>query len=158
MNYYGEDYRSVTIHYTMKNGTTLTRIYQTRTGKDPSDAWRRLTRIFDKGAYVLECNTLDELLKQANMVQWDASKEFVEIEGEEVLTLLTALWYDAEAGNLSQSNPDYSESHTYIELWQMYPDGQGQFQQQLFVSPQATKTWAFLTNYAKTHNIENWFY
>ncbi len=158
VNYYGADYRPVTIHYTLTNGATLTRTYQTKTGKDPSDAWRRLTRFFDKGAYVLECDTLDELLKQANMVQWDASKQYVEIEGEEALSLLTALWYDAEAGHLSQSNPDYSEEHTYLELWQMYPDGQGDFRQQLFVSPQATKTWAFLTAYAKSHNMENWFY
>ena len=158
VDYYGEDYRSVTIHYTLKNGTTMTRIYQTRTGKDPSDAWKRLSRYFDKGSYVLGWGSLEALTDQIDMVQWDTSKEFEPIEGEDVLTLLKCLWYDAEAGNLSQSNVDYSKSHTYLELYELQADGLQVFRQQLYVSPQATKTWAFLTNYAKTHNIEDWFY
>ena len=110
-------YTSVTIHYRLKNGTTLTRYYY---GLDSGEAISRLQNFTNTPAYILGVNSVEELLEGLEYAYYSDENFYREVDHEIWLQKLAeALYADAAAGNLSQKS--YAKS--YVELQYRYSDG-----------------------------------
>ena len=98
---YDGEYTPVTVHYRLKNGTTLTRYYY---GNLRGEAVAKLHQFTSTPSYILGVNSAEELLKNLTRVSYSGESFYQEIEEDEWRQkLVQALWLDAENGNLNQS-------------------------------------------------------
>jgi len=115
-DYYHQYYTAVTIHYRLKNGTTLTRYYY---GVSSGEAIRRLKHFTNTPGYILGVNSAQELAAGLEHAYYTDEYDFLEVNDKAWLEKLAeAIYADAAAGNLSQN--DYGKS--YVELQYRYSD------------------------------------
>lgn len=94
-------YTPVTVHYRLKNGTTLTRYYY---GDLIGDAVKKLHEFTNTPIYILGVESAEELLKNLRFVYYNDDNFYHEVaEAEWQQKLAEALWQDAQDGNLHQS-------------------------------------------------------
>lgn len=94
----GRNWTTVTIHYVLKNGTTLTRYYYGKTG---GEAVNRLKNFTNTPQYILGVSSPEELLQD---LIYAYLGEYGEVKDPQWLEKLAhALYADAAAGNLNQS-------------------------------------------------------
>lgn len=137
---YSAGYTSVTIHYQLKNGTTLTRYYW---GLTKGEAIRKLQNFTNTPAYILGVNSAEELIEGLEYIYYTDDNFYHEVDNEIwQQKLAEALYADAAAGNLSQKQDSYY-GKGYVELQYRYSDGSYRY---LSVSVPAsaknTKQWA----------------
>lgn len=109
---------AITIHYQLKNGTTLTRYYY---GKNDLEAVRRLKTFTNTPAYILGVNSAQELIENLEYAYFDGDDFYKLVEDDVWLEKLAeALWQDAVEGNLQQKQ---GVTNRYVELNYRYKDG-----------------------------------
>jgi len=139
-----EDYSNistVTIHYVLKNGSTMTRYYYTA---NKSEAMKRLASYIALPQFVLGFENPDEMVKNLKHVSVYDSRENREIEDPQWLEkLLNALFEDATAGNLHHEGKDFVFE---LQLDFEYEDGRysGQY---IYITEKATSTVQWLKEY-----------
>ena len=98
-------YNTVTLHYVLKNGTTMTRYYYTAKN---SPASQRLAAYVSTPAYTLGFETPEEMAKFLRMVYW-YDQDLGEITDKQWLEkLAAALFADAVEGNLVSDGGNYA--------------------------------------------------
>lgn len=109
---YYQSHTPITIHYQLKNGTTLTRYYY---GSLTGEAVKRLHQFTNTPIYILGVESAEELLKKLTGVYYNDDQFYREVaEADWQQKLAEALWQDAEDGNLYQSFMGGSKA--YVEL------------------------------------------
>lgn len=110
-------YNTVTLHYVLKNGTTMTRYYYTAKN---SPASQRLAAYVSTPAYTLGFETPEEMAKFLRMVYW-YDQDLGEITDKQWLEkLAAALFADAVEGNLVSDGGNYAFE---MQLEYEYDDG-----------------------------------
>lgn len=137
-DYYHKNYTAVTVHYRLKNGTTLTRYYY---GLSSGEAIKRLKNFTNTPAYILGVSTPEALVENLQYAYYTDDNFYHEVKDAHwLLKLAEALYADAEAGNLSQNS--YT-AKGYVEFSYEYPDGRyGYFHIQVPDSAKNTYAWA----------------
>ena len=109
---YYQSHTPITIHYQLKNGTTLTRYYY---GSLTGEAVKRLHQFTNTPIYILGVESAEELLKNLTDVYYNDDQFYHEVaEADWQQKLAEALWQDAEDGNLYQSFIGGNKAH--VEL------------------------------------------
>ena len=137
-DYYRKNYTAVTVHYRLKNGTTLTRYYY---GLSSGEAIKRLKNFTNTPAYILGVTSPEELLVNLKAVYYSDDTFYRDVrEADWLQKLAAALYADADAGNLNQ---DRYDSKAYVEFSYEYPDGRYSYLSfQVPVSATNTQAWA----------------
>lgn len=116
---YHSQYTPVTIHYQLKNGTTLTRYYY---GSLTGEAVKKLHEFTNTPVYILGVSSPEELIQDLRYVSYSCEVFYRNVEEAEwQQKLAVALWQDAEDGNLHQSFVGGNKS--YVEFSYEYPNG-----------------------------------
>lgn len=136
--YYGGNYTPVTIHYQLKNGTTLTRFYY---GDLKGEAIAKLHQFTNTPIYILGVESAEELLKNLTDVYYNDDNFYRNVEETEWQKKLTeALWQDALDGNLYQSFMGGSKAHVELRY-----DMDGHYRYVILMIPgtaEHTRAWA----------------
>lgn len=103
-------YRSFTVHYKLKNGTTLTRFYKVNKN---GEAYKRLQAFTNRAAFILGFENPDEMLKNIYYLYFSGDPLAKVVENSDFQRkLVEALFADAEGGNWDQNAAIYG----YVEL------------------------------------------
>lgn len=137
----GAEVKTVTVHYKLKNGKTMTRHYRTASN---SEAMHRLQAYFNTPEVILGYKTREDMLKFLISVQCYSATDSYEITDEVWMEkLVDALFADVEAGLMENEGKHYA-----FELQLEYRFGPGVHGGQYLVIPNsAANTVSWLKEY-----------
>ena len=104
---------TITIHYQLKNGTTLTRYYYTASD---SSAMKLLQAYVSTPEFILGFATREEMVKCVKTVSTHYRQEIYMKESQWLEKLVNAMFDDAEAGRFGKAYDDYA-CDLYLSLY-----------------------------------------
>ena len=131
---------TITIHYVLKNGTTLTRYYHTASN---SPAMQKLQAYMGTPAFILGFATREEMVKCLETANVYYREDIYMKEAQWLEKLVNAFFEDVQAGQLSPGNGDYA-CEIYLHL-RYGPGTHGE--QYLLIPRTATYTLSCLNEY-----------
>ena len=127
-----------TIHYQLKNGTTLTRSYRVRVDSQ-AGALRR--QLMSDPAIVLGYEDLDALLQNIHSISIDGAD--TKLEGDTAKQLLECIYKDCLAGNMGQDWSEHRNGHEVsMPFWiRLYPENGDGFEIRIYSDAAYTMIW-----------------
>lgn len=148
----GFSYQVVTLHYVLKDGSTLTRYYYPSLS---SDALARLQQFTSTPEYILGAADLQELRDYLTQIYlWGEADGSFEIKDPKWLDkFCEAIFADAKNGNLSRDAYDQMYTHE-LELEYIYADGVHRYLH-LAVTKSASQTYNCIQDYIQWFRAGN---